>query len=311
MDLRILDCSQYIYAGSYKNAVISRGIREVDGEFSENAAPIGGVRFLVTQAASLVNDNTVVMPVFESKPTVKRQMYFDVFGEEYGYKRGRKSHGDDIPLQRDYARRILEQCGFPVQFADGYEADDLIYTLVETYKNDFEHVYVHNNDSDLYFVVDDNVSIAKIGNNVGKVINRGNYCDMVDKKGWVCYNVHHMKKLCAGDTSDNIPGIGMDWEDRFDSVIPASELPKLGDLSLCREYIKKAIVAYPTAQNAYRVLSTFNILMPLEVPVYLINENEQDIDWNKLRYFVHGWKPDEDRWGFEDELSEYINNYYR
>lgn len=73
MILRILDCSQYIYAGSYKNSTIARGVRESDGVYKENDAPIGGVRFLINSAAKLCNDNTVVIPVFDSTPTIKRR----------------------------------------------------------------------------------------------------------------------------------------------------------------------------------------------------------------------------------------------
>lgn len=311
MILRILDCSQYIYAGSYKNAVISRGVRETDGQYSENWAPIGGVRFLVQQAAKMVSDDTVVIPVFEGTPTVKRQMYYEVFGDEFGYKKGRKTHGNDISIQREYARNILDRCGFPVQYVDGYEADDIIYTLVKMYYNDFDSIVIHSADSDLYFLVDSKVTIDKVGDNTGKIVTRENYQNVVNKDEWTCYNVHHIKKLCTGDKSDNIPGIGVDWEDRLDTVIPMSDLSKLGDLGLCRDYLKKAIVAYPSAPYAHRILSTFNILVPLEVPSELINDMEPDVNWDKLRYFTRGWKPEDDQWGFEDELLEYIDSYYK
>lgn len=204
----------------------------------------------------------------------------------------------------------MEKIGYPVQIAEGYEADDIIYTLVNMYKNDFEHIYVHNNDSDLYFLVSGNVSIDRVGDNVGKLITTANYSHVVDKRGYVAYNVHHIKKLCEGDKSDNIPGVGVAWEPLLDSVIPASELCNLGDLDLCRDYIKKAIMKYPTTPNAHMLLKTFNMLTPLLVPDYMLNDIESDVDWEKQRYFVHGWKPDEDRWGFEEDLLEYIDSYY-
>lgn len=310
MKLRILDTSQYIYAGAYKSATISRGVRETNGEYEENSAPIGGVRFLINSAAKLCSDDTIVIPVFDRTPTIKREMYADTFGDTHGYKGTRKQLDSSIGIQKDYAFSILEKIGYPVQAAEGYETDDVIYTLVQMYKNDFEHIYIHSSDSDLYFMVGPNVSMDRVGDNVGKVITPANYSAVVDKDGFVAYNVFHLKKLCAGDKSDNISGIGKDWEPRFDSVIPASELSRLGDLDLCRDYLKKAILKYPDAPNAHMVLRTFDIMSPLLVPNHLINDCEPDIDWNKHRYFVHGWKPDEDRWGFEDDLLEYIDRFY-
>ena len=149
-----------------------------------------------------------------------------------------------------------------------------------------------------------------IGEKTGKIINIHNYQTVTDKDGWCPYNVHHIRKMCTSDRSDNIPGVGSDWMPRLDSVIPASELSKLGDLNLCRKYIKETIAKYPTAPNAHMLLPTFNILVPLEVPEHLLNDAEPDINWDKLRYFVHDWNYQEDKWGFEDMLSEYIDHYY-
>lgn len=313
MELHILDCSQYIHAGSYANTTISRGVREDNGEYQENWAPIGGVRFLINRAAELCKDGSIVIPVFDKTPNIKREMYKAAFGDEFGYKGNRKTPDPmrAVSIQKDYAYIIMEKIGYPVQAAQDYESDDVIYTLVQMYKNDFESIHVHSSDSDLYFLVGGNVMMDTVGPNIGKVITQANYPNVVDKDGWCPYNVHHIRKLCNGDHSDNIPGIGSDWMPRLDSVIPADKLAYLGDLEVCREFLKDAVDKYPTAPNAHMLLKTFNILVPLVVPEHLINDVEPAIDWDKQRYFVHGWKPDEDHWGFEDDLTEYIDSYYR
>lgn len=317
MELHILDCSQYIYAGSYgistsrsSGAKISRGVRETDGVYGENSAPIGGVRFLINQAAALCGEDRVVMPVFDRTPNIKREMYKDAFGSEYGYKGNRKAAGSEIHLQKDYAYAIMDKLGYPVQAATDYESDDLIYTIVNMYRNDYERIFVHCNDSDLYFLVGGNVCVDMVGSKVGKLVTEANYPQVVDKDGWCPYNVHHIRKLCMSDRSDNIPGIGSDWMPRFDEVIPTDELRKLGDLDLCREYLKEAVNRYPTAANAHMVLRTFNILVPLLVPDYLINDREPDVDYEKQRYFTSGWKQNMDKWGFEEDLLAYIDSYY-
>lgn len=313
MVLHICDVSQYIYGGSYKHVSIARGVREVDGMYQENWAPIGGVRFLINRLAELSGPNNIVIPVFDRTPTVKREMYYKAYNSEFGYKGTRKSSGDNaIAIQKKYAYDILQKIGYPVQAAEGYEADDVIYTLVQMYKNDFDEIRIHCNDSDLYFLIGGNVMMDTIGPNIGKVITERSYPQLVDTKEGGCpYNAYHMRKLCNGDKSDNIPGIGKEWLERLDSVIPKEKLCELGDLDVCRDYLKKVINKYPDAPNSSIILSTFNILMPLRVPEFLINDAEPMIDYQKQAYFVSGWVPELDRWGFEDDLEEYINSYYQ
>ena len=313
MDLHILDCSQYVYAGSFSKVKVARGVRESDGEYMENSAPIGGVRFLIHQAAELAkNPNNVVIPVFDRPPVIKREMYYKTFGDEYGYKGTRPAKDPAIPIQKDFAFKIMESIGFPVQAIDNYEADDVIYTLVQMYKNDYETVYVHCNDSDLYFIVSDNVCMDTVGPKVGKYVTRTNYESVVSKDGCP-YNVHHIRKLCAGDKSDNIPGVGNEWAARIDEIVMSDggRYDRLGDLDLCRRYLRECVAKYPNQPGAQRLLSTFNILTPLLVPEYLINDIEPMIDKDKLRYFVHDFNPEYDHWGFENELLEYIDSYYK
>lgn len=310
MDLHILDTSNYIYAGSFNNKVISRGVRETNGEYCANNAPIGGVLFLLKQARELTNDNTIVMPVFDRTPDIKRDMYTNVFGNPYGYKGNRPAKKIDISYQKEYAEQILRQLGYPVQAVDGYEADDVIYSLVKYFKYDFDHIYIHTRDSDLTFLVDDTVSIAPVGDK-GKVIDMANYTAVADKTGFCTYNTVHLRKLCTGDTSDNIPGVGWKWAELIDNCIKdKNENRKLGDLDVARKYIKEAIVANPTEPGAHSVLSTFNIICPLLVPEGEIDDSDMDVDFEKFAYFLGGWVVDLDRWGFEDQLADYIDNYY-
>ena len=310
MDLHILDTSNYIYAGSFNNKVISRGVRETNGEYCANNAPIGGVLFLLKQARELTNDNTIVMPVFDRTPDIKRDMYTNVFGNPYGYKGNRPAKKIDISYQKEYAEQILRQLGYPVQAVDGYEADDVIYSLVKYFKYDFDHIYIHTRDSDLTFLVDDTVSIAPVGDK-GKVIDMANYTAVADKTGFCTYNTVHLRKLCTGDTSDNIPGVGWKWAELIDNCIKdKNENRKLGDLDVARKYIKEAIVANPTEPGAHSVLSTFNIICPLLVPEGEIDDSDMDVDFEKFAYFLGGWVVSLDRWGFEDQLADYIDNYY-
>lgn len=310
MDLHILDTSNYIYAGAYSNKVIARGVRETNGEYCSNEAPIGGVLFLLRQVRALTTEDSVVMPVFDRTPVIKREMYENAFGNPYGYKGTRPAKREDISMQKEYAEWILRDLGYPVQAVDGYEADDIIYTLVRAYINDFDHIYIHTRDSDLRFLVSDKVSIALVGDK-GTVIDMNNYNTVAHKSGWCAYNTVHLRKLIEGDSSDNIPGVGERWANLLDECMEdKAELRKLGDLDVARNLIKRTILKYPTEPGAHTLLSTFNIVCPLLVPEGEIDDSDMEVDFNKFAYYLNDFNPRLDKWQLEDRLTDYIDQYY-
>lgn len=312
MNLHIVDTSNYIHAGARYERYVARGVRETNGAYEANKAPINGVVTLMSNLRDILagDRDSVVMPVFDRPPTIKREMYANTFGDPYGYKAGRKRNPNlNIPKQREFAETLLRDAGFVVQAVDEYEADDIIYSLVKYYRDDFDHIYIHTTDSDLTFLVDEKVSIAPVARG-GKVINIYNYATVAERDMTILYNTFMLRKLCAGDTSDNIPGIGKEWAGLMDAIIPSErEYSKLGDLDLCRKYLRQVMIDNPGVRNCERVLSTFNILCPLLVPEDLLNDAEQDIDYERLAY-CRTFKAELDIWGLEDLLRDYIDSYY-
>jgi hypothetical protein len=248
------------------------------------------------------------MPVFDKIPEIKREMYVDAFGYD-GYKANRPPKKFDITEQQIYAEQILRDVGFAVQSVEQYEADDVIYSLVKYYKDDYEHIYIHTRDSDLFFLVDATTSISKVGDK-GNDIDIYSYPMLVKKDEHTLYNTSHLRKLCRGDVSDNIPGVGWDFAEKLDAMVPTEEYAKFGDLELCREYIKKVVLQNPTMIGGHNILRTFNILCPLLIGFEELNDVEQDIDMGKWAYYMNDWNPSMDRWNLEDMLVDYIETYY-
>lgn len=309
MNLRIFDCSNYIYAGCYAERLVSRGVREVEGEWQAFQAPIGGVRFLIRQIANFVDDNTVIIPVFDRTPTIKRDMFSMVFGAGVSYKGTRPPTPTQITLNKRYAEQCLINCGFDVKAVDEYEADDVIYSLVEYYKDSFDHIYIHTKDSDLTFLVSDKVSIEKVGEQ-GKHITMSNY-EEVAVKGGCYYNTISIIKLCSGDTSDCIKGIGWEWADVLSDIVPQDEFDRLGEPNYVRKYLMKCLEVKPNLPNGERVLQTYNLMCPLLIPDRLMDLNaEAKVDRGKLEYFLADWNPRLDRWDLEEKLMNYISDYY-
>lgn len=310
MRLHLFDTSNYIYAGTYTNQYISRGVYQSNGQFKPKAMPVGGIKFLLREITKWTSDEDIVMPIFESAPTVKRQMYGMMTGDMYGYKGTRHNDGKkyDIDIQRKYGKDILDSIGFVTQYAEGYEADDLIYTLTKLLKDDFESICIHTRDSDLSFLVDDKVSIFPVGQK-GKYITKDNYEQVVTTGRITKYNTVHIEKLCDGDKSDNIPGIGNVWKDIIYSNIKENEYQQLGDLDFLRKKLKDIIISNPTVAGGEKILSTLNLVCPLNVPLENINDNEQMIDVESCKYFLFDWDKRFDYHNYEEQLRDYIDMY--
>lgn len=86
--------------------------------------------------------------------------------------------------------------GVPVAACDGYEADDVIATLV--HQAFLEDVQILSNDKDLYSLVGDNVRLVGSNRHVGPA-------DCVAKFGVKPEQIRDWIAM-VGDTADNIPG---------------------------------------------------------------------------------------------------------
>lgn len=315
MILRIYDASNYIYAGYFGNRrgiVVNRGVREVEGMWCDNSFPAHGAIFLLKNIFDLSNENTISMAVFDRTPTIKRQMYYEMTGDEYGYKGTRENDPnvtENIKFQKKLAEALCRKADICVQAVDGYEADDIIHTLVNMYRDEYEHIYIHTKDSDLAYLVSDNVSIAQVGDK-GKIINMENYEFTARSKITTEYNTVHLNKLIKGDTADNIPGIGPSWAKFINKYITLENVRELGDLNMCRDILRKAVKDNFESPNSHRVLPTFNLIVPLTVPYDSIDEYEHETNCKMIdRYFLSGFREEDDMWDCESLILQFLEIY--
>ena len=75
------------------------------------------------------------------------------------YKAHREPMPDDLIEQMPWARKACEALGIPVLELDGYEADDVIATIVERAGAQGFHCAIVTSDKDLYQLVNDKVKI--------------------------------------------------------------------------------------------------------------------------------------------------------
>lgn len=140
------------------------------------------------------------------------------------YKSNRKSL-DDVDLKAiDAIESTIRNAGIAAVKYDGYEADDLIAEVVSKYKTEYEAVEIFTPDSDLCYLVCENVEVLRyksVNSKYGKNgrhaefmeahdrINIYNYEEMLSKEFKVSlpYNTIQLFKSTVGDSSDKIAGI--------------------------------------------------------------------------------------------------------
>ena len=196
-ELRIFDVSTFVHAGKVnRHSFLSPPLVEVDDQFVEKRIYTGGVSLLWNTLYEVYGTCDLAF-CMDTKPTIKQDM-FD------GYKATRE-HNHEVWRQKRAMEYILRDCGLEVLIEDGYEADDFIYSLVQDKKHEYDQIYIYTADSDLYFLVDDNVTILPSSSRAKKV-TKENYTYTAGKKDtYIPYNATTFLKILGGDTSDNIP----------------------------------------------------------------------------------------------------------
>ena len=247
--LHIFDMGPFIHAGSVNTHSFIEGpiITNVDG-YRQSIIPTGGLAQILNTLADIDPEETCIFCA-DRRPTIKQGMYS-------GYKSNR-NHNHHIEIQKEIAEIILKDCGYEVLFDDGYEADDFIYSLVEKYKSDYDHIYVYTGDSDLYFLVCENVSIRPSSTRA-KTVTMENYSFVVSSKCSVPYNTLTYNKILGGDRSDNIPPLSKETCKQLEFFTRNTALyPHFGEREFLfglakgfgREFQRQVELVYPLLAN--------------------------------------------------------------
>ena len=117
------------------------------------------------------------------------------------YKANRKVMPDDLALQIDTIKEIVEACNIPIIAKPGFEADDIIGTLAMQAAQKGIDVYIATNDKDSLQLLDGHV--RRFDAATGRVYTSA---DLMTEKGITPAEVTDVMAL-SGDTSDNVPGV--------------------------------------------------------------------------------------------------------
>ena len=122
--------------------------------------------------------------------------------------------------------KVLELCkdmGYNVYKEEGYEADDLVASLIKDYKDEYDYNVIYTTDKDLLVNICDNVGIMRYKTNLRNhiAIDKSRYQTLVSKefKCNIPYNAIGLYLSLVGDSSDNIKGAKGFGPKAFDTFI--------------------------------------------------------------------------------------------
>jgi len=165
---------------------------------TKDGFPTGLLTGFVNFIASLQkkHDSDYIVFAIDSKgPTFRNEL-------DENYKANRQPPPDDLLKQLPIAIEWINKMGYKTLGKEGYEADDMIATVVKFAKQKGIHVRVVSHDKDLYQLIDDGrvVLVDAIKNSI---IDE----DFCLKK----YGIHPKQfidyQALLGDSADNVPGV--------------------------------------------------------------------------------------------------------
>lgn len=258
-DLYIFDVSPFMHAGHQNK--YSRLERTIDtgATWKTLTTPTGGTSLLFNALYEVAGKGDCVF-CCDRNPTIKKDML-----ETY---KSNRHHNNAISVEKAAAEYILQKCNATVLARAGYEADDLIYTLVKKLHNAYDAIYIYTGDSDLYFLVDDVVSIRPSSSRA-KEVTLWNYETVLASKG-ARYNTLTVQKILKGDTSDCIPPLPKSMQESLAGVFYHENMYKhLGDPEFVRQWVEYVCPA---------AMCQVNLVFPLEVENIPTDFSKVDLD---------------------------------
>ena len=183
----LVDGNSYLYRAFFATPHLS----------NSKGIPTNAVYAFMNMIRKLQNDEKpdVLMLIFDSKaPSFREEI-------SKAYKAQRPPMPGNLSAQIPYVKSVFDAMGLPLLEKEGFEADDIIGTIVEHLKKNDSEVIIVTSDKDMMQLVSENVKI--LDTMKGLVIGEK---EVEEKFGIKPAYMTDYLALC-GDTSDNIPGV--------------------------------------------------------------------------------------------------------
>lgn len=185
------------------HAIIHRAYHALPDFMSHEGEPTGALYGLSTMLIKIIDE---FQPDYMAacydlpKPTYRHEAY-----EEY--KSGRKEAEEDLKIQLERSKDIFKAFSIPIYSAEGFEADDILGTIVEQTKKEKDlDVVIASGDMDtLQLVGDKKVQVFTLKRGIQDTVLYDE--EAVESRFGFGVDLLPDYKGLRGDPSDNIPGI--------------------------------------------------------------------------------------------------------
>ena len=171
---------------------------------------------------------------------------------------------------------------YSVYRVDGYEADDLIASLVK-YTDNYDKVYVMSPDKDLIHLVSDKVAMIRTNpyKQLRQIVDRSSYEEFMEKSFSVQapYNSILLYLSTVGDTADNIKGIKGFGKKAFNDLISSLSSKGIDYSSLTeRSSLEQFIKDNFDSDKATEALESLELVYPIYADISDTEENALESD---------------------------------
>lgn len=184
-EIYLLDASCFVY----------RAYHAIKGLNTSKGIPTNAVYSFTKMLLKLLKEKNIqyMLCAFDSPHPTKRHKVYEE------YKITRPETPKDLPIQLDYIKQIIDAFGIKKVEIPGYEADDILATVVEILPQ--HYFFIVSLDKDMLQLVSDNVKVYDPFN--GIIIDR----EYVINKYAIAPEKFNDFMALVGDTIDNIPGV--------------------------------------------------------------------------------------------------------
>jgi DNA polymerase-1 len=249
MRIFLVDGNSYVYRAFFATPYLS----------NSKGMPTNAIYAFINMLRKLINEQKPdgLVVVWDSKaPSFRAQISAE-------YKATRPPMPGNLSLQFPYIKSIVEKTGIAMLEKEGFEADDVIATLVRNLAGGDAEVFVVTSDKDLMQLVGDSVTIVDTMKNL--VMKRE---EVAGKFGIDPALIPDFLAL-SGDSSDNIPGVhGIGEKTARDLV---ATFGGLDEIYANLDRIKKPAVRQKLAEHRdlafmSKKLATLRFDVPLDIP---------------------------------------------
>lgn len=185
------------------HAILHRAYHALPDFSTSKGEPTGGLYGVSTMLIKIIGEfkpDYIIACYDLPKPTYRHEAYA-------GYKAGRKKADDELVAQMKRSRDLLTALGVQIYDKEGFEADDILGTIVEKTKNDPDiEIIIASGDMDtLQLVCDKKVQVFTLRKGIQDTILYDE--EAVQKRFGFGPDLLPDYKGLRGDPSDNIIGI--------------------------------------------------------------------------------------------------------